>query len=82
MTTLPTVNLNGTSRQALINDYQAALLAVRNASSKLAAVEFNPRDYQQAPGDWTKARVERTAQISKLRSVADYLEAHLEHLCE
>jgi hypothetical protein len=81
MTTFPTVNLNGTSRQTLINDYQEALFAVRTAQVKLAAVEFNGRDYQQNAGDWVRARCERTAMSGKLRSVIDYLEAHLEHLC-
>lgn len=80
--TLPTVNLNGTSRQALIDDYRAAWFAVRNAQIKLVAIGFNPRDYQQAPGIWTKARIERTVQIGKLRSVGDYLEAHLDALLD
>lgn len=78
----PTVNLNGTSRQVLIDGYKTALDAVHDACTKFSAIEFNPRDYQEGPGDWTKARIERTAQIVKLRSVARYLEAHLESLLD
>ena len=78
---LPTVSLNGTSRQVLIDGYKTALHAARNAHTKLAAIEFNGRDYPK-PGDWVQARCQRTEQIGRLRGLADYLEAHLESLLD
>jgi hypothetical protein len=81
--TLPTIHLNGTSRATLSEGYGAAYRALQQAIRAFNAIEFNCRDYYVQPaGAWTAAVTERDAAASHLRSVQQYLEAHLIHLGE
>ncbi len=72
-------NLNGTSRTALLEDYDNARIAVESAASVLSKIEFNARDYQ-VNGDWYKACDERLVIHTKLHEVREFLLAHMEHL--
>jgi hypothetical protein len=79
--TLPTIHLNGTSRATLSEGYGAAYRALQDATRAFNAIEFNCRDYYVQPADaWARATTQREVMRSHLRSVQDYLEAHLIHL--
>jgi hypothetical protein len=81
--TLPTIHLNGTSRATLSEGYGAAYRALQDATRAFNAIEFNCRDYYVQPADaWARATTQREVMRSHLRSVQDYLEAHLIHLGE
>jgi len=47
----PTVHLNGTSKKALLNAVDEALLAFRDAQQKLREVYPNGRDYYPQPSE-------------------------------
>jgi hypothetical protein len=83
MTTLPTIHLNGTSRQELLDDYLQALNTVRDAIKALDKIEFNARDYYvQGPNAFEHAREERQAQYSHLWAVKLELEAIAVHISD
>lgn len=77
---LPTIHLNGTSPQMLLDGYLDARSAILDACSKLEHVEFNGRDYYpQGPDAFRTARDEHRARLSALMSVADQLMVICEH---
>ena len=81
--TLPTIHLNGTSRATLTEGYLAASRALSDAIRAFDAIEFNCRDYYVQPADaWARATTQRDVMRSHLRSVQQYLLAHLMHLGE
>jgi phosphoribosylformylglycinamidine (FGAM) synthase-like enzyme len=74
MTTFPTIHINGTGKQDLLDGYTAAMRAVEAASKALQAVEFNARDYYPQGGfAWMQACEERADQYKKLREVKQHL---------
>lgn len=79
--TLPTVHLNGTSREMLLDGYTEAyrkLIEFRDIFSK---IEFNARDYYvQGPDAYYKARDQRDAERQRIADLMLYLEHHLLHL--
>jgi hypothetical protein len=80
--TLPTIHLNGTSPQMLLEGYQAARLAVGDAIRALEAIEFNSRDYYpQGPGAWNSASWQMTKRRELLESVQTEL-ATIEMHCQ
>lgn len=70
MNGLPQVNINGTSRQALVDARIVAIEAVRTAMQALGECSPNGRDYQTAPkGEYEIARkiyMERFAFLDRL----------------
>lgn len=79
--TLPTVHLNGTSRQMLSDGYFNAYRKLQDAIRAFSEIEFNARDYYVAgPGAWPRASTERDVVKTHLHQVQAYLEAHLVHL--
>ena len=78
---LPTVHLNGTSRERLLADYHAAYKLLCAASDAFADIEFNARDYY-VQGDYAfnAARTERDKARAHLGALKSYLKAHLVHL--
>lgn len=73
--TVPTVHLNGTSRQALLDGYQAAYEAVREAYATLQGTYPNGRDYYpQGPLAIAGAMAEHEARLAKLRTVQEELD--------
>jgi uridylate kinase len=78
---LPIVHSNGTGRDTLTTEYQAALDAAKEARKALVAVTVNGRDYYPAgPDAFRKAQHEHELQLGKLTEVCDHLERILEHL--
>ena len=72
--TFPTVHLNGTSAETLIEGYCNARTAVMAAQDALAQIEFNARDYYvKGPDAYPAARKEHTARLAALAKIADEL---------
>lgn len=78
---LPTVHLNGTSRERLFADYHTAYKLLCAATDAFADIEFNARDYY-VQGDYAfnHARTERDNARAHFGALKEYLEAHLLHL--
>lgn len=73
---VPTIHLNGTSRESLVADYEAALDAVRAALDALCATAPNGRDYYpQGASAYGVAEQDHYVRLGHLRVVADELEA-------
>lgn len=77
----PTVHLNGTSKQALLDGYCDAIEALHEAGRKLAAAAPNGRDYYVQVGfAINEAQREHAARMQKLRDVIAELEEIAESL--
>lgn len=78
----PTVHLNGTSKEALLEAIEQAHSALLAAQQKLAETGPNARDYyvQPDPRAFYKAQDEHSARMQKLVDVQRELEAQAEHL--
>jgi hypothetical protein len=73
MTTLPTIHLNGTGASTLLEEYSKVAEAIAAATTALEQATCNARDfYPQEPGNWEKARQERTDAFAMLRQLQDY----------
>lgn len=73
--TYPTVHLNGTGADTLIEGYAEAAAKVREAIEAVNRIEFHRRDYYVQPsGAWEKAVEEHDNRLRKLREVRDELE--------
>ena len=80
-TPLPTIHLNGTSRQTLAQGYDAADDALYEFINAFGAIEFNARDYYvQGPEAWSAARDARDEINRKIRDIKQYIDAHRELL--
>lgn len=79
--TLPTVHLNGTSREMLRTDYRNAYEKLHEFREAFASIEFNARDYYvQGPAAYSQARTERDREFQRIDALMSYLEAHLSHI--
>jgi hypothetical protein len=79
--TLPTVHMNGTGKQMLLDGYEAAHNKLRELTKSLGQIEFNARDYYpQEVGAWDKALSERQAIYQTLATVEEYLMKHMIHI--
>lgn len=80
---LPQININGTQRSDLLEDYMEAHLALRRAIEKLSACSPHGRDYQTYPnGDqiFYAAQREHVDRIVKVRQVLAEIETLAEHV--
>ena len=72
---IPTVHLNGTSRQALVDGYNEACTALQGALGALQDAEPNARDYYpQGDGVFAAARAQHAERIAVVRKVFDELQ--------
>lgn len=79
--TLPSVHLNGTSREMLLDGYTEAYRKLIEFREAFARIECNARDYYvQGPDAYLRARNLREAQLQRIAELMRYLEAHLLHL--
>ncbi len=79
ITQYPTVHMNGTSKDALLDAYTAANSALLDALEALEACAPNGRDYYMS-GDISKAITEhniRTAAITTVRREINLLAEHV-----
>jgi hypothetical protein len=73
---IPTVHLNGTSGEALLDQYTTAAQSVRQAIDKLCDAGPNARDYYvQGPDAALAAQREHESRIAALKRVRDDLAA-------
>ncbi len=78
---VPTIHLNGTSKERLLIDYEKAHRAVNTAMDTLNQIEFNARDYYvQGPLAWSEAVQEMRVRFSMLAQIKSELETILEKL--
>ena len=74
--TLPTIHLNGTSPEDLLEGYRDAMTALRAAQDALAKCFPNARDYYvQSPAAVQSARDEHTARQVAVERVFKEIEA-------
>lgn len=72
---VPTVHLNGTSKNGLLEQITEALTALHEAERKLIATAPHGRDYYVQPGDaYAKAEAEHIERVLALRNVISELE--------
>lgn len=72
---IPTVHLNGTSREALISQLESAVMSLDAAIMALGEAAPHGRDYYpQGPDAYSKARGEHDARLQKLDEVKRELE--------
>jgi len=69
---LPVVNMNGSSRDALVEQQLAVAQAARALADALAEASPHGRDYQTAqPGEYEGARKEHDARCQLVRDIMD-----------
>ncbi len=77
----PTVHMNGTSQQELLEQYLSACKALRDALGTMASIYPNARDYSpQGPDAIHVAMAEHSNRMAKLRSVLAEVEQLAEHV--
>jgi hypothetical protein len=81
MTTMPTINLNGTSAKKLLEEYLLAVDAMRFAISTHAMTAPYGRDYQPT-GAFAQAQFEHASRRDRLESVISELEQITEHISD
>ena len=81
MTTLPKININGSSAGAIFDEYSEAYrLLIKAERCIRESVTCHPRDFQlNEIGDYDKARQERETVIRKLDESIEYLEQWIEN---
>jgi hypothetical protein len=74
---VPTVHLNGTGREGLVEPLRAALSALRAASRAVESAAPNARDYYypQGAGAYEAAAREHASRLAKIEGVARELSA-------
>ena len=71
----PTLHLNGTGKKMLVEGYEKAHRAIREASKALGEIEFNARDYYvQGPQAWPQAIKEMECRIGMLGRIEREIE--------
>lgn len=80
---VPTVHMNGTSKDELLRQIEIAHAAINHAIEGLAGAAPNARDYYvQGPGAFPQARAEHEARMHKLSDVMSELLALNEAIYE
>jgi len=73
---VPTVHLNGTGKQGLVEPLRAALSALRAASRAVESAAPNARDYYpQGAGAYEIAAKEHASRLAKIASIMDEVSA-------
>jgi len=76
---VPTVHLNGTGKDRLIEGYLNAHTSLRDAQKALEEIEFNPRDYYvQGPEAWEEAKREMNIRFEIIAKVQNEIDQILE----
>ncbi len=79
--TVPTIHLNGTSREAILDGIAATIRAIDRALDLLCQSAPNARDYYpQGPGAFEQAHREHAKRAERLRSVRDELQTIAESI--
>ena len=79
MTTMPTINLNGTPSKQLLEEFLLSIDAMRFAISTHAMTAPYGRDYEPT-GAFAQAQFEHASRRDRLESVISELELIAEHI--
>ena len=75
--TPPVIHLNGTGRETLAKDYEAAADALNAFKEAWSKIEFNSRDYYvMGLEKWDQAVAHRCQMNAKIQEISYYIEAH------
>lgn len=76
---IPTIHLNGTSKANLLDEIEAAYVAIEAAISALRQVTVHGRDYYvQGPNAYPQARDEMDKRLASLYTVQQELQSMYE----
>lgn len=79
----PTIHLNGTGRDSLIEQQCNAARSLRAALEALGEAAPNARDYYPQGGDaYPAARAEHESRVSRVRAVLEEVEALAEEIAD
>ena len=79
--TLPTIHLNGNSREALLQQYTEITGPLVEALNAIERVEFHPRDYYvQGDEAFGEAAKERAKVYLDLERIIQYFHTHVNHI--
>ena len=68
----PTIHLNGTSRQELLEGYLSAIAALNRAIDEVSLTAPNGRDYYVQDGEaWRRASAEHQHRMQRLNAVRE-----------
>ena len=80
---VPTIHLNGDSRETLLDQCRKALVAIRDAITACREMHPNGRNYYpQGPDAIGKAMSEHEERLSKIFDVRDDLERMMEAIAD
>ena len=83
MTTIPTIHLNGTSKDTLTVEYYTAYKAIKESINTLLDATLNGRNfYPQGSDAFYQASEERQDALSKLHQVKSYIEEMITGITE
>lgn len=83
MAQMPSIHLNGSSAERLLEEYLNAAEAIRNAQAALAKTAPNARDYYpQGAGAFDKADDEHTARLQRMQDTLNEIEALALHVAD
>ena len=83
---LPTVHLNGTSKESLLEGNVKILSAVNELREAIGSCQFHGRDYyvqDQNVGidtSYVRARAERDKHLNNIGDFEQYIEQHINHI--
>jgi hypothetical protein len=77
-TSLPCINLNGTTASRLAEDYKTALDLAKQLQEALRAIDFHPRNYP-VQDTWGPARQEFATVLQHADEIKTYLQKHFYH---
>jgi len=81
MLILPTIHINGTSKEQLFEDLSTALYALQGAREAVQAAAPNGRDYYTQSGNaLQQALAQHAERLRSLQTVYDELHAIAEHV--
>ena len=76
---MPTIHLNGSNRDTLMEGYIATLDTLRHALEALQAAAPNARDYVKAEGTFCMAQNQHFTRLARLRETLDEMNTIAEH---
>lgn len=83
---LPTVHLNGTSKEMLLEGNVKILSAINELREAIGSCQFHGRDYYVQDQDvgiassYVRASAERFKHLDNIADFEQYIEQHIEHL--
>jgi len=83
---LPTVHMNGTSKEMLYKGNIHILQAINELEESISKCEFHGRDYYvqdtdpHSYGTYNTALKERQKHFKNIQAFKDYIEKHLQHI--